>query len=357
MIKTDRYARQIVLPEIGEAGQDRLARASVLCVGAGGLGCPALLYLAAAGVGRIGVIDADTVDLSNLQRQVLFSTAQVGENKALAAAERLRHLNPEIQVEAYPERLTAENSVKLFPAYDLIIDGTDNFSSKFLINDASLACGVPFIYASILGFEGQIGVFGLEDGPCYRCLFPHAPEGDVPTCAQAGVIGALAGMMGAMQAMEAVKIIVGHERFAPLSGKLWTIDARDMAPRVLSLPRSPDCPICHETKEHIMFGLFQNSSPRVPDLSPVEARSHSGALFVDVREANEWDAGHIEGAQHFALSRLLQGQTPDWPKDREIILYCAHGQRSLQAAKILQKQDYTNLSNMAGGYAAWCSAR
>ncbi|MBK9562075.1 MAG: HesA/MoeB/ThiF family protein [Micavibrio sp.] len=353
MSENSRYSRQTVLPEIGAAGQERLSRASVLCIGAGGLGCPALLYLTAAGVGRIGIVDFDAVDETNLQRQVLFTMKQVGRNKAEAAKERLEMLNPNIKIKAYPFELTDKNAEELFQSYDIIIDGTDNFAAKFLINDAAVKCGKLFIYGSILGFDGQLSVFGAPHGPCYRCLFPEAPKGHVPNCAEAGVIGAVAGMIGTAQAMEAIKIIVGHESFYPLIGKVWTTDMRTMENRLLSLAKNPDCPVCSKSKEAIPL---QYSSPVcgfISEVTPQQARENKSALIIDVRERKEWDTGHIKDAQHIPLSALAQGDVPDLPTDCAIILHCQKGKRGQQAVQILRAHGYLNVSNMAGGYEAW----
>ncbi len=353
MSENSRYSRQIVLPEIGVEGQEKLSRASVLCIGAGGLGCPALLYLAAAGVGRIVIVDFDTVDETNLQRQVLFIMKQVGRNKAEAAKERLEALNPDIEIEAYPFELTDKNAEELFQNYDIIIDGTDNFAAKFLINDAAVKCEKPFIYGSILGFDGQLSVFGAPGGPCYRCLFPEAPKGYVPNCAEAGVIGAVAGIIGTAQAMEAIKIIVEHESFRPLIGKVWTIDLRTMENRLLTLQKNPDCPVCSKSKKDISL---QYSSPVcgfISEVTPQQVRENEAALIIDVREREEWDTGHIKNARHIPLSALVQGDIPDLPPDCDIILHCQKGKRGQQAAEILRAQGYLNVSNMAGGYEAW----
>lgn len=348
-----RYDRQRVLPEIGPEGQQKISDAAVLCIGAGGLGCPALLYLAAAGVGRIGIVDFDTVDETNLQRQVLFTTDQVGQNKAEAAKERLNALNPEIEIEAYAEELTDQNAEALFEKYDVVIDGTDNFSAKFLINDAAIKTGKPFIYGSILGFDGQVATFNHNGGPCYRCLFPEPPKGHIPNCAEAGVIGAVAGIVGTTQAMEVIKIIVGHESFQPLSGKLWVIDTHSMENRHLSLSKDPNCRVCSKAKEEIALEYSSPVCGFIPEVAVEQAHANQKALFIDVREAEEWDEGHIEGAQHIALSELMQGYRPTLPLEKEIILYCKSGVRSVQAAHILKSQGYRNISNMSGGYDAW----
>ncbi len=353
MNKKYRYERQTILPEIGEKGQDNISKAAILCVGAGGLGCPALLYLAAAGVGRIGIIDFDTVEETNLQRQILFTTEQIGQNKAEAAKNRLNLLNPEIEIQAYAEELTDQNAEELFKKYDLIIDGTDNFSSKFLINDAAVKTGKPFIYGSILGFDGQLSVFNHQGGPCYRCLFPQAPKEHIPNCAEAGVIGAVAGIIGTAQAMEALKVIAPHELLKPLSGKLWNIDMRSMENQTLSLPKNPKCLTCSKEKKEI---ILQYSSPvcgLIPELTPKQAKERKDALLIDVRETDEWEAGHIEGAQHEPLSHLIQGHMPDISASCEIIIYCQKGKRGEHAAQLFKAHGCTNISNMAGGYGAW----
>ncbi len=353
MSKDKRYERQIVLPEIGPEGQKKISEASILCIGAGGLGCPALLYLAAAGIDRIGIVDFDCVDETNLQRQVLFTVEQVGQNKAEAAKERLNALNPEIEIEAHPVELTDENAETLFENYDLIIDGTDNFATKYLINDAAVKTGKPFIYGSILGFDGQLAVFNYKGGPCYRCLFPQTPKGRIPNCAEAGVIGAVAGMIGTAQAMEAIKIIVNHESFRPLSGKLWTVDMRTMENRLLSLEKNPVCPVCSKNKEDIPLHYSSPVCGFIPEVTPEQAKRNKQALLIDVRETDEWNTGHIETAQHIPLSTLMQGNIPDLPSDCEIILHCQKGKRGEHAAQILRAQGYLNVSNMAGGYEAW----
>jgi len=353
MTSSSRYSRQTILPEIGEKGQEKISRASVLCVGAGGLGCPALLYLAAAGVGRIGIIDFDAVDETNLQRQVLFEIADVGDNKAKAAARRLKALNPEIDIQAYAEELNDQNALQLFEEYDLILDGSDNFATKYLINDAAIKAGKPFIYASILGFEGQISVFNYKDGPCYRCLFPEAPTNNIPNCAEAGVIGAVAGMMGTVQAMETIKIIVGDHRFQPLSGKLWSIDMRTMNNQILSLPKDPECPVCSINKADIALQYSPSICRVVPEIAPADICNDQNFVLIDVRELDEWNAGHIQGARHIALSQLMQGNTPELGMNKTIILYCQKGKRGEKAANILIDHGHEHVRNMTGGYEAW----
>lgn len=350
---TDRYKRQIILPEIGEVGQKKISNSSVLCIGAGGLGCPALLYLAGAGIGNIGIVDFDVVDETNLQRQVLFTLDQVGQNKAEAAKERLSALNPDIHIQSYGQELTDENAYDLFKQYDVIIDGTDNFAAKFLINDTAIKTGKPLIYGSISGFDGQVSVFGVANNPCYRCLYPEAPKGHIPNCAEAGVIGAVVGIVGTTQAMEAIKIIVNHDGFTPLVGKLWTIDTRTMETQLLRLPKNNNCSVCSKEKEEINL---QYSSPVcgiISEVTPEQAKENKDAILVDVREISEWDKGYIDGAIHIPLSKLMENYQPDLPLDSDIILYCRVGQRSLTAAQILKSQGCLNVSSMAGGYDEW----
>ncbi|MCB1531946.1 MAG: molybdopterin-synthase adenylyltransferase MoeB [Alphaproteobacteria bacterium] len=340
-----RYQRQVILDEIGENGQRKLGEAAILCIGAGGLGCPALLYLAAAGVGRIGIVDFDNVDESNLQRQTLYSVDQIGQNKAAAAKARLAALNPEIEITAYETQLSAKNAREMFESYDLIIDGTDNFTTKYLINDMAVETNMPFIYGAIQGFEGQVSVFGAPGAPCYRCLYPQPPKEHIPTCAENGVIGAVAGIIGTAQAMEAIKLIVGGESFTPLIGTLFCIDLRDMRTRTLALPRDAHCPACSDHAKAL------EHPPAIEQILPTA--NYEGALLIDVREQEEWDAGYIEGAQHRPLSILMHTTAADLPKDRTIVLYCAKGQRSQYAAEILQALGYANVKNMVGGYDAW----
>jgi len=258
-------------------------------------------------------------------------------------------------VETYAHALTAQNALALFSRYDVVIDGTDNFPAKFLINDAAVKSGMPFVYGSILGFDGHVASFALDGSPCYRCLFPAPPKGHIPNCAEAGVIGAVAGIIGTTQAMEALKIILQNSDLPPLSGKLWTIDLRSMKNTILTLPKNPDCPVCSKEKETIML----HDTPKIcaiPERAPEEIKQDNIEILLDVREAHEWDAGHIEGAQHFALSRLVEGEFPDLPRDRPIVLYCRSGFRSKQAAALFQARGYTALINLAGGYEAWCDS-
>lgn len=349
----NRYHRQTILPEIMPEGQEKLSRARILCVGAGGLGCPALLYLAAAGVGHLGIIDFDIIEESNLQRQILFTTSQTGQNKATAARERLLALNPTIQISAYAEELNNKNAEEIFSSYDIIIDGTDNFSAKFLINDTAVKCGKPFIYGSVSGFEGQVSVFNHHDGPCYRCLYPAPPQSYIPNCAEAGVLGAIAGLVGTQQALQAIQTIIADESFAPLIGKLWMIDAHDMRTQCLALPKNTSCPICSVTKENIMLEYSSPVCGFIAELTAEQAAENRQAVFLDVREISEWRNGHIATAQHIPLSALSKGLIPDLPRDCDLILYCRSGRRSITAARILLAEGYLNIYSMAGGYEAW----
>lgn len=338
---------------MGEEGQEKLRNASVLCVGAGGLGSPALLYLAAAGVGRIGIVDFDRVDESNLQRQILFSTEMIGRSKTREAARKLEELNPSILIEGYDEALNAESAARLFPAYDIIIDGSDNFETKFLINDAAVKFGKPWVYGSILGFDGQAGVFNHDGGPCYRCLQPAKPKSRIMNCADAGVIGAVAGMIGVTQALQAIQMIVGHESFAPLSGKLWLLDTRTMETRTLSLKKNAHCPACSLKPENIVLRYDAPVCEIVPEISVPQLKKKSGYVLIDVREHEEWRRGNIHGAVLWPLSRIVAGDMPAEQKDREIIVHCQMGGRSLQAARFMKEHGFTNVSSLSGGYEAW----
>lgn len=350
-----RYSRQINLPEIGDMGQQKLLQSSVLCIGAGGLGSPALLYLAAAGVGRIGIIDFDHVDESNLQRQIIFSTSTVGQPKATEAKRNLTALNPTIQIDAYNEELNIESAARLFPLYDVILDGTDNFETKFLINDAAIKYGKPLIYGAIQGFDGQASVFGYKGGPCYRCLYPQKPKAQIMNCAEAGVIGAVAGLVGVTQALQTIQIIVGHESFHPLTGNMWVIDTLTMETRILRIPKNPECPSCgnRTNKNDIILKYASPVCSFTAEISVTDLQSKHGYLLIDVREQDEWDNGHINGAILWPLSRIASGDIPEEMRDEEVIAYCQKGARSLQAATILKEHGFTDVISLSGGYIAW----
>lgn len=348
-----RYKRQICLPEIGEAGQKKLLASSVLCVGAGGLGSPALLYLAAAGIGRIGIIDFDRIDESNLQRQVLFSTETLGKAKAKTAAEKLKILNPSIQIEHHDRELDVDSAEELFPSYDIILDGTDNFATKFLINDAAVKFGKPWVYGAIQGFDGQASVFNYEGGPCYRCLQNEAPHSQVMSCAENGVIGAVAGIIGVTQALQAIQILIRPPDFKPLAGKIWVLDTRTMQTRILNLRKNPACTVCATDKNSITLQYTPVACNRIPEISVSFLAKKNDYTLIDVREEGEWQQGHIEGAVLWPLSKIKTGIFPDLQKNQDLILLCQRGIRSQQAARLLKNRGFSNVSSLAGGYEAW----
>jgi adenylyltransferase/sulfurtransferase len=358
-----RYARHLTLPEVGTAGLERLRRARVLLVGAGGLGSPAALYLAAAGVGTLGIVDGDAVELSNLQRQVLHGTAAIGRPKTESARQRLADLNPHVVVETHPVRLSSENARAILGRYDLAIDGSDNFPTRYLVNDASVLLGKPYVYGSIFRFDGQVSVFAAPGGPCYRCLFADPPPPDlVPNCAEAGVLGVLPGLVGSLQALEAIKWILGAGE--SLVGRLLLVDALRVRFRELSVTRDPDCQVCGEhpsVTQLIDYDAFcsvaGSGQPTSSEVSAHElAQRISGAdapLVLDVREPWEWEIVRIEG------SRLLPlGQLPDRLREldaaAEIVTVCHKGQRSLMAQQLLQGAGFQARS-LAGGIDAWAA--
>ena len=360
-----RYSRHIGLSEVGEDGQRRLKQSSVLIVGAGGLGSPAALYLASAGVGRIGIVDFDVVDLSNLQRQLLHDTSGIGVKKTESARSRLRAINPRVQVDAIDAELTSANALGIIGDYDVVLDGTDNFKTRYLTNDACVLLGRPNIYGSVLRFEGQASVFATADGPCYRCLFREPPPpGLVPSCAEAGVLGVLPGLIGTIQATEAIKLIIGAGE--TLAGRLLLVDALRMSFRTIRLARDPECPACgtRELKELIDYDAFCGTSVNVVaplhagvrellprDLAQRLTRGDSLDI-VDVREPYEWRIGRIEGARLIPLGRIGTS-VAELPRDREIVLYCHHGVRSRAAAEFLAEQGFEGIWNLTGGIDRW----
>ncbi len=354
----DRYNRQTILPEIGARGQERLAQARVLVIGAGGLGCPALIYLAGAGIGTIGIIDFDTVDISNLQRQILFTPHDQGRPKAEVAAARLREFNPDITVHAYHEELTDKNAVSLFSGYDIIIDGTDNFSAKYLINDTAVKLERTVIYGAIQGYDGQVSVFAPHEGtPCYRCLYPQPPQGIVLNCAEAGVLGSVAGMIGTLQATETIKAILGHPSLETLAGRLWTINLKTAEMQIFSFARRADCPVCSRAAEDISLAYASpacSAATIVSEISPQDLRTIPDSVLVDVRELGEWETGHIPNARHLPLSALQHNpELFSSVKGVSNVLYCQRGGRSRTAAEILLRAGYTDIYSLQGGYEAW----
>jgi sulfur-carrier protein adenylyltransferase/sulfurtransferase len=348
-----RYARHLTLPEVGVEGQLRLAGARVLLVGAGGLGSPAALYLAAAGVGHITLVDHDAVDVTNLQRQVVHGTRDVGRPKVESARDRLRDLNPLVSVEAVEARLSAANALALVRDHHVVVDGTDSFATRYLVNDACVLAGRPNVHASIFRFEGQATVLSTPGGPCYRCIYPSRPgPGEVPSCSEAGVLGVLPGLLGAIQATEAIKISAGIG--TSLAGRLLLVDALAMSFRTLRVARDPRCPACGtgEIRELREEGVACAVEGAVPEMTPAElsVRMRGGAaiLLVDVREPHEWEAARIPGARHAPLSRF-DVEIPGLDPAREVVVYCRSGVRSQDAGRLLLQAGFPRVWSLAGG--------
>lgn len=362
----ERYSRQLSLPPIGIEGQRKLKRARVLVVGAGGLGSPALLYLASAGVGTIGLVDFDPVDVTNLHRQVLYTDADVGRSKTRAASERIAAANPHVHVEPYETRLTSSNALEIAADYDIIVDGTDNFATRYLVNDAAVLLGKTNVYASVLRFEGQASVFAAPHGPCYRCLFRDPPPaGLIPNCAEAGVLGVLPGIMGSIQASETIKLITGAG--APLIGRLLLFDALAMKFRVMEVRRDPGCPMCgtREIRELVDYEAWcgnasgsarEESGSEVGEITPVELSDRidrgDDIELLDVREPYEWEIARLPGARHIPLGTLPQAMDRLDP-DRETIVYCKSGMRSMAAATQLAAAGFRKVANLSGGISRW----
>jgi sulfur-carrier protein adenylyltransferase/sulfurtransferase len=360
-----RYSRHLIMPEVGMDGQLKLKQAKVLCIGTGGLGAPLGLYLAAAGVGRIGLVDFDTVDATNLQRQILFSTTDVGRPKIAAAADRLRGLNPDIQIDTYETRLTSDNALDLFKDYDIIVDGTDNFPTRYLVNDACILLGKQNVYGSIFRFEGQITVFGAPGGPCYRCLYPEPPPpGLVPSCAEGGVLGVLPGIVGSIQAAETLKLIIGKGE--SLVGRLLLFDALAMRFRELKLRKNPECPVCGEhptvTKliDYVQFcGIRGEEAPapqtNIPEITPRDLKTRldrGDDLFIlDVREPHEFQICNLGG--HLIPLGDLSRRVNELDSSREIVAHCRSGKRSAEAVEFLRSAGFRKIWNLKGGILAW----
>ena len=344
----NRYARHLALPNFGEEGQQKLSRGSVLIVGAGGLGSPASLYLAAAGVGRIGLVDFDDVDITNLQRQVLYGTSDVGKPKLDAARARLVDLNPDIEVVTHHGALMSENALDVLHGYDVVLDGTDNFPTRYLVNDACVLLGKPNVYGSIFRFDGQASVFDARSGPCYRCLYPEPPPPHlVPSCAEGGVLGVLPGVIGTIQAVETIKLLAGIGE--TLLGRLLLFDALRMEFRMLKLRTQHDK---HAAVTALIdYDAFCN--PANADEVTVWPRD---AVLVDVRESFEWRAGHIDGARHIPLGELAN-RLDELPRDADIVLYCASGARSSRALDVLRDAGFARAKHLKGGYVEWNRAR
>lgn len=348
-----RYHRQIILPEIGSSGQEKLSASKVLVIGAGGLGCPVLQYLAAAGTGTIGIVDFDVVDTSNLHRQILYGTSSLGKNKALAAKERLTDLNPEITITTYTEKLTAKNAVSTFSEYDIIVDGTDNFSTRYLINDACIITNKPLVYGAIYKFEGQVSVFNYQNGPTYRCLFPEPPKaGSVPSCSEIGVLGVLPGIIGSMQANEVLKIVLDLGNV--LSGKLFTYDCLTNRSSSFGIHRvETEVSKVLDTANHfetIDYDLFCGIQ-KVNEITAKEAFFIKNAWFIDVREPHEQPKIESLHPIYIPLGELKE-KANTITKEKEIILFCQSGIRSKKAVEILFQEGFKNVSHIKGGAVA-----
>jgi molybdopterin/thiamine biosynthesis adenylyltransferase/rhodanese-related sulfurtransferase len=355
------YSRHLSLRDVGPEGQARLKGASVLLIGLGGLGSPMAMYLAAAGVGRIGIVEFDTVDASNLQRQVLFGSSQVGEAKLACGAARLRDLNPHITIDEHACALSRDNAREIISAYDIVADGADNFATRYLVNDACVLEGKPLVSASILGFEGQLAVYNHGSGPCYRCLFPvPPPPGMVPSCAEGGVLGILPGVMGTLQATEVIKLILGLGEIA--SSKLVHYDALALAFSSFNVQRDPQCVVCGddpaitELVDYDAFcGIGAAADSLVPQLSPAEAAElldASEVILIDVRDTHERLADSLPRSEHVPLNELIASGVP-FPTSSHLVVFCATGSRSLLAAESLIKRGYALVHNLDGGLSAW----
>ena len=361
-----RYSRHLIMPEVGMEGQLKLKQAKVLCIGAGGLGSPLGLYLAAAGVGTLGLVDFDVVDFTNLQRQILHSTADVGRTKLDSAKDRLHGMNPHIELQTHNVALSSANAMDLFKDYDIIADGTDNFPTRYLTNDACVLSGKPNVYASIFRFDGQASVFATKDGPCYRCLYPEPPPpGLVPSCAEGGVLGILPGLLGVIQATEVVKLIIGKGN--SLIGRLLLVDALEMKFRELKLRKAPDCPICgpnrtiHQLIDYDQFCGIHPEPPPPPgvgewEITPVELKKkmdgNESFVLLDVREPHEVDICRIPGSKLIPLGQI-QARVNELNTADDLVVHCKSGVRSGKAVDFLKTVGFKRVKNLKGGILAW----
>ncbi len=355
-----RYGRHLIIPEVGLEGQRRLKAARVLVIGTGGLGAPSSLYLAAAGVGTIGLMDFDTIDETNLHRQILFSDKQIGKSKVQTAKERLLEANPNITIKTYDEPLTSDNALEIFKGYDVIVDGTDNFPTRYLTNDACVKLGKPNVYASIFRFEGQATVFDSKKGPCYRCLYPKPPPpGLVPSCAEGGVLGVLPGLVGLIQATETIKLILNKGE--PLIGRLLIYDALSMSFEELKIKKNPNCPICSKEPQSVKLIDYQQfcGIEKMPDVAVVrpktlkeEMSKGKKVLMLDVREPHEYEIARLEGSKLVPLGELPE-RVNELDTADEIVVYCHTGGRSARATDFLRGLGFKKVRNLEGGIDAW----
>lgn len=362
-----RYSRHLIMPEVGLEGQEKLKAAKVICIGTGGLGAPLAMYLAAAGVGRMGLVDFDTVDVTNLQRQIIHGTSDIGRKKLDSSADTLKEINPHVQLDRFEVALTSENALDILKDYDIVVDGTDNFPTRYLVNDACVLLGKVNVYGSIFRFEGQATVFGYPGGPCYRCLYPEPPPpGLVPSCAEGGVLGILPGMIGIIQATEAVKLIIGKGE--PLVGRLLLYDALAMRFRELKLRRNPECPMCGDHRTiHTLIDYHQfcgiPAQPPAPEpgvseteieVSALKARIDRGDDFVlvDVREPHEFQIGRIPNSRLIPLGELPQ-RVNELNAGDDIVVHCKSGMRSAKAMDFLKQSGFKRVKNLKGGILAW----
>jgi adenylyltransferase/sulfurtransferase len=367
--EVQRYSRHLIIPDVGMTGQKRLKNARVLCVGAGGLGSPALLYLAAAGVGTLGIIDFDVVDESNLQRQIIHGQSDVGRSKAQSARDSVLELNPFVNVVLHEERLDSDNAMQIFEPYDLIVDGTDNFATRYLVNDACVLLGKPYVWGSIYRFDGQASVFWAEHGPCYRCLYPEPPPpGMVPSCAEGGVLGVLCASIGSIQVNEAIKVITGIGE--PIVGRLMIYDALEMTYRSVQVRKDPECPVCGKEPtitELIDYEAFcgtvsedaqqaaAGSTITASELKAMQDRGDS-IFLVDVREPNEYEIVSIPGATLIPKGEFISGSALErLPQDKRIVLHCKSGARSAEALAVVKNAGFSDAVHVGGGVLAWVS--
>jgi sulfur-carrier protein adenylyltransferase/sulfurtransferase len=362
-----RYSRHLIIPDVGMAGQKRLKNARVLCVGAGGLGSPALMYLAAAGVGTLGVVDFDIVDESNLQRQIIHGQSDVGRPKAESAAASIKEINPLVEVIVHNEALTNDNVMEIFAGYDLIVDGTDNFATRYMVNDAAVLLGKPYVWGSIYRFDGQASVFWAEHGPCYRCLYPEPPPpGMVPSCAEGGVLGVLCASIGSIQVNEAIKLLTGIGE--PLVGRLMIYDALEMTYRTVKVRKDPECPLCGknptitelvEDYEAFCGAISEEAADAAKD-STISAQELKTMLegddifLVDVREPNEYEIVSIPGATLIPKGEFLSGEALErLPQDKKVVRHCKSGARSAEALAIVKNAGFSDAVHLGGGVLAW----